>query len=227
MLYDKIVKKGVLYLNNKRNHKILLIASIIIMISLIVIWMFEIMTNQLPYVDRWTRNYVDYLDNTSFFYIFRGITELGSGSFFIPFVLMGVVILLVLFKRMLPAIIFSLGTFSTHLLNKLIKLIVRRDRPSVWAEVNAEGFSFPSGHAMISVVCYGIFIYYLNNKIKSEKLKKYLIITITLLIFLIGISRYVINVHYLTDILAGFSIGGLCLLLLVTLDKAIFKIKKF
>lgn len=210
-------------MNNKQNNKTHLIIVLSVIVSLICIWIFEIMTDKIPYADQWTRGYVDYLDGTLLFYLLRGVTDFGSRNFLIPFVLIGSVILLVVFKRIIPALMFSLGTYGTHLLNELIKAIVRRDRPSIWVAANAEGFSFPSGHSMVTVVCYGLFIYYLNKKIKSGRLKKLLIIATTLLILLIGFSRYVINVHYLTDILTGFSIGGACLLLLITMDQYIIK----
>ena len=107
------------------------------------------------------------------------------------------------------------GILLTHQLNILIKSLVVRERPSISVAANAEGYSFPSGHAMISMVCYGLIAYLLVKKMKSHVL---IFITQTMfvtLIFLIGISRYVIHVHYITDIVAGFALGFICLIGLI------------
>ena len=87
-----------------------------------------------------------------------------------------------------------------------------RERPSILVEANAVGESFPSGHAMISMVCYGILAYFLARGIKSRKQANSIYVLFSTVILLIGISRYIINVHYLTDIVAGYFFG--CILLL-------------
>src|SRR5699024_12014697 len=78
------------------------------------------------------------------------------------------------------------------------------ERPRIFTEANAEGYSFPSGHAMISLVCYGLFTYFITEKISSKKLKLCVNLASAILIFIIGMSRFIINVHYLTDVLTGF-----------------------
>ena len=187
------------------------------------IWTVKILNGELPYVDQWTRAYVPKLKETNLFYLFRGITDFGSKSFLLPFTILSSFLLWILFSDWIPALILGGGTLATHLLNKLVKGLIARERPSIWVEANAEGYSFPSGHAMIPIVCYGILTYYLSKKIQSNKLKAVLQICFAILILLIGLSRYVIIVHFLTDILAGFSLGLGCLLALIGLDITIAK----
>jgi len=194
-----------------------------IVILIIGIWVIKIYKEQLPLVDMWTRDFVANLQDTAVFDFSRATTELGSRSFLIPFTIITAFFLFYIFKDWFPAFLLSGGTLGVHLFNKFIKRLVGRERPSIWEEANAEGFSFPSGHAMIPVVCYGIFAYYISKKIKSTKLKLFIQVLFALLIFLIGFSRYVINVHYLTDIIAGFFIGFGCLLLLISIDKWMVK----
>lgn len=91
----------------------------------------------------------------------------------------------------------------------------------IWQEANAEGFSFPSGHAMISIVCYGLLAYYLRQNIASTRFRSGITLFFTLFILLIGFSRYVINVHFLTDVLSGFIIGGVCLWGLLVLERKV------
>ncbi|HLR51897.1 MAG TPA: phosphatase PAP2 family protein [Candidatus Avamphibacillus sp.] len=190
---------------------------------IIGIWAIKIYKDQLPLVDEWTRGFVASLQDTAIFDFFRVITELGSGSFLVPFTIIAALFLFYIFKDWFPALLFSGGTLGVHLFNKFIKGLVERERPRIWEEANAEGFSFPSGHAMIPIVCYGIFAYYISKKIKSTKLKLLVKVLFALLIFLIGFSRYVINVHYLTDIITGFFIGFGCLILLISIDKWVMK----
>lgn len=194
----------------KRNHWILLLLLIVILL-MTGVWVVQILQGRMPIVDSWTRPQVELLSDTFVYTVLRYITELGSEWFLVPFVITVGVIIWIVYKNWLPALIFSGGTLLTHGLNLLIKHLVERERPSIYEAANAEGHSFPSGHAMISMVCYGLLAYFIAKVIASVKLKLAVQIFFTLLIFLIGISRYVINVHYLTDVVSGFIIGFLLL----------------
>lgn len=101
----------------------------------------------------------------------------------------------------------------------MIKALVGRERPSISAALNAEGYSFPSGHAMIPMVCYGLIAYLLGKRMGSGKNRWLVQAMFGCLVLLIGISRFFINVHYLTDIITGFTIGFLFLFLLIAIDK--------
>ena len=92
-------------------------------------------------------------------------------------------------------------------LNKVLKFIVARPRPNVLRMVEESGYSFPSGHSMVSIGFYGFLIYLAYKKIKNKWIKCPLIIFLGLLIFLIGISRIYLGVHYATDVIGGFIIG--------------------
>jgi undecaprenyl-diphosphatase len=209
-------------MNLKRNHWVILflLGAILVVIGL---WIVRILRGNMPYVDVWTRDPVLWLNDTYIYTVFRYITELGSQEFLVPFVIIVGILMWVVFKSWLPALIFSGGTLLSHGLNLLIKHIVERDRPSILEAANAEGHSFPSGHAMISMVCYGLLAYFIAKKIASTKLTLAVQIFFSLLIFLIGISRYVINVHYLTDVIAGFIIGYLLLVGFIYLYEALRK----
>lgn len=195
----------------KRNKTIFLFLFIIIF-AVIGLWMYQIMNNRMPYVDIITRDLVGQLE-TSFLYApFRMVTNLGSEFFLYPFVSIVAILLLIWFKHWLPPLLFAGGILMSHMINVGIKKMIIRERPSISVGANAEGYSFPSGHAMISMVCYGLLAYFITRKLKSKAAILSVHILFSLLIFLIGISRFVINVHYLTDIIAGFFFG--CLLLI-------------
>src|SRR5699024_9058944 len=143
--------------------------------------------------------------------IFRWITELGSKSFLLPFTIIMSLLLWYLFRDWLAGFLFAGGTVGSHLLKTLIKGLGERERARVLLEANAVGYCFPVGHSMTTLVCYGLFVYFNGKKITLQKAVLRVKIAFSLLVFLIGISRYIINVHYLTDVLAGFTIGGLYL----------------
>ncbi|WP_405103297.1 phosphatase PAP2 family protein [Oceanobacillus sp. FSL H7-0719] len=184
---------------------------LILIVAAVGIWTFRIMNNQMPYVDAFTRGPVRQFEGSLLYDFFRIVTNLGSEFFLYPFVVITAILLFIWFKHWLPAFTFAGGILIAHFVNVFIKKIVTRERPSILAEANAEGYSFPSGHAMISMVCYGLLAYFITKRLRSKTAILLVQILFSLLIFLIGISRYVINVHYLTDIIAGFFFGFLLL----------------
>ena len=92
-------------------------------------------------------------------------------------------------------------------LNLLLKNIVQRPRPNEFRLIDETGYSFPSGHSMVSMAFYGFLIYLIYKFVKSKRLKWILIIILSALIITIGISRIYLGVHYTSDVLAGFTIS--------------------
>src|SRR5690625_8012273 len=97
-----------------------------------------------------------------------------------------------LFRDWLAGFLFAGGTLGSHLLNTLIKGLVERERPRILLEANAEGYSFPSGHAMTSLVCYGLFVYFIVKKSTSQKAVLSIKIAFALLVILIGDRKSVV-----------------------------------
>lgn len=188
-----------------------------------ILWIVKIIQGTVPFVDQWTRDFVESLADSNLYFLFRWLTELGSGSFLTPFTIIMGIVLCFLFRDWLVGVMFASGTLLSHLLNVGIKVLIDRERPRIFAAAEAEGYSFPSGHAMISMVCYGLLVYFLAKKIKSKKAVLITQISAAILIFLVGMSRYMIRVHYLTDVLAGFVFGFLLILLWTYIYEAIQK----
>lgn len=92
-------------------------------------------------------------------------------------------------------------------LNQLIKRILQRPRPTEYRIIEETGYSFPSGHSMVSMAFYGYFIYLIYKYVKNKYIKWISIILLSLLICLIGISRIYLGVHYTSDVLGGFLIS--------------------
>jgi len=205
--------------NQTRIIRLLLIVFLI----LSCIWMIQIVNGTVPYLDKWTRELVERVDGSIVYQFFRGVTEMGSGEFLTPFVIVMAIVLGLWFKNWTVPLLFAGGTYLSHLFNIFIKSVVERERPSISVVANAEGYSFPSGHAMISIVCYGLLAFFLTQRMKSQRAILITQIFFSLIVFLIGISRYFINVHYLTDVVAGFAIGFVCLVGMIYLYSQIEK----
>ncbi len=100
-----------------------------------------------------------------------------------------------------------LNLFIVAGLNQILKNIVQRPRPTQYRLINESGYSFPSGHSMASAAFYGFLIYLIYKRIKNKKIRNLLIIFLSILILLIGISRIYLGVHYTSDVLAGFLVS--------------------
>ncbi|MFE6861552.1 phosphatase PAP2 family protein [Nocardia sp. NPDC057668] len=105
-------------------------------------------------------------------------------------------------------ILTSAGGF---LLNVAVKAVVERLRPEVDNPVyTAGGWSFPSGHSMNSLVCYGILLL-VFTPVLGAKTGRAVIAFVTLLVVAIGFSRIALGVHYATDVVGGWLLGALWL----------------
>ncbi len=96
-------------------------------------------------------------------------------------------------------------------LNILLKHLFGRSRPMLWERVVDVGqYSFPSGHAMISMVTYGMIGYLLSTEFPQWRGR---ILSLTMaLVMGIGLSRLYLGVHWPTDIMAGYAAGIVWLL---------------
>lgn len=132
-------------------------------------------------------------------------------------VLIGTTVILVISiknRRIGLSIIINLGIVTG--LNIALKQIVQRPRPTEYRIVNETGYSFPSGHSMVSMAFYGFLIYLIYKYVKNKYLKIGLITFLSVLIISIGISRIYLGVHYTSDVMAGFCISVSYLVLYVS-----------
>lgn len=129
------------------------------------------------------------------------LTNLGGAI-----VLIGVCLFSILFfkdKRYGKYIAINLVTIT--LINLIIKMIVHRDRPLDIGLIVETSYSFPSGHAMVSMAFYGFLIYLIYHKVKNPGKKFFCCTSLSLIILFIGFSRIYLGVHYTSDVLAGYS----------------------
>jgi undecaprenyl-diphosphatase len=82
--------------------------------------------------------------------------------------------------------------------------------------------SFPSGHALGTIICYGFLAYLLVPRMPSRFWKWILSIGLLLLVLFEGFSRIFHGNHYLTDVLAAYALGIAWLVLVCTIIESIF-----
>jgi membrane-associated phospholipid phosphatase len=147
--------------------------------------------------------------------VMNSFTFLGKHDFLIPANLVLIAFFLLRkhkwYSIKVPAIaLSSLGLMF------VLKNLFNRPRPDIPLLYEAQGLSFPSGHALMSVTFYGLLIYIVFKMVENKRLKWSLIVFLILLIILIGFSRIYLRVHYTTDVIAGYSIGFLWLVFAIS-----------
>lgn len=94
-------------------------------------------------------------------------------------------------------------------LDEILKLSFRRARPAVASEfIHGNSWSFPSGHAMNSLVAYAMLAFLLREHLASGRLRVAVALAAAFLIGAIGLSRLYLGVHYLSDVIAGYLAGS-------------------
>lgn len=148
------------------------------------------------------------MDNVMFIF-----TEMGSVWFL---TILSVVILAVLGFKMKDKwgmLFFVIAVGGGALLTLLLKHLYVRERPSINAEIDAIGYSFPSGHSMGSLIFYGFVIYLVIRTQQRAWIQGLTFVVLSILIFLIGSSRIYLGAHFPSDVLAGYIAGLIWLIL--------------
>ena len=135
--------------------------------------------------------------------IAKFITNFGNAIFLIIIAS----ILFITIKNKKIKISIPLNLIISATINFSLKNILQRPRPTEFRIIDESGYSFPSGHSMVSMAFYGFLIYLIYKNVKNKYIKWGLIGFLAMLIILIGVSRIYLGVHYTSDVLAGFFVA--------------------
>jgi len=138
------------------------------------------------------------------------VTFFGKHEFLIPANLALIAYFLIRKRRWYSIKIPALA-ISSLLIMFGMKHLFGRQRPSDQILEQATNFSFPSGHALMSVTFYGLIIYWVWQSVKRPWLKWTISLLLLAWILLIGFSRIYLRRHYYSDVMAGYCIGFLWL----------------
>ena len=157
----------------------------------------------------------EYLISDNITPIAKVITEFGGVVILIS---LATILLLVIKNKKTGALIWiNLGIAT--LLNQILKHIVQRPRPIEHRIIDQSGYSFPSGHSMVSAAFYGFLIYLIYKNVKNKYVKWLSILGLSMLVILIGTSRIYLGVHYTSDVIAGFLISISYLIIFTSIIK--------
>ena len=191
---------------------------IVLFISLVLILTIveDVLSEEIYVLDNIGYNFVSkYLISENITPITKVVTQLGGAIFLIILAL----VLSILIKNKIIGIQIWSNLAIVTLLNQIQKHIVQRPRPTEFRIIDESGYSFPSGHSMVSAAFYGFLIYLIYKNVKNKYLKWSLVTLLSILVILIGTSRIYLGVHYTSDVLAGFLISISYLIIFVTVIK--------
>ena len=115
-------------------------------------------------------------------------------------------IIFILKKKWYHMTFLTVGMTGGVLLEILIKSLIHRERP-INSLIEISGYSFPSGHATMAIIFFTLLIYAFKDDMKNKVLKILFIFSMTLVFLLVGLSRIYLNVHWFSDVIAGFALG--------------------
>ncbi len=152
-------------------------------------------------------------------------TQLGEQE--AVFILGGLVSIIFLYRSNFVALfVFWFTMAGVGISTRYGKLLFSRERPFEVAYYEVEHFSFPSGHATTVVAMFGLLAYFLFRHYHTHPKRKLVPWLAGTLIITVGFSRVYLGVHYLSDVLAGFLLGILWLLVGVSLMEVMIYDKK-
>ena len=138
--------------------------------------------------------------------VISDVTMAGS-TLVVSVVVTAAALLLALRRRWRLAAYLVVTGAGALVLDPVLKVLVGRLRPVVAHPVaHAPGNSFPSGHSLGSIVCYGaLFLVFLP--VARGRWRTWFAIVTAALVAVIGISRILLGVHYVSDVIGGWAIG--------------------
>ena len=184
------------------------------------------MINNIVEIDKWVINQVLYFRTPTATAAMKYITVLGESTAYVIYSIIMIVILAYLGnkeRRINQIIEYCVTMIGGSVLLILLKELIQRPRPiSETTLIQVDGWSFPSGHAMMSVVFYGILLYIIIHRVKARQLQLLACAATVLIVVLIGVSRVYLQVHYLSDVIAGYIIG-ICWLIFCLVGLRIYR----
>ena len=183
-----------------------------ILLMIFIILVESLLSDTLFHMDDYIYHHISKLISPVFTLFFKIITNLGSA----PILIIITVSTLIIFKNKKYGVFMSSNLIIIVLLNQLLKSFFERPRPVDLMLIDASGYSFPSGHSMVSMAFYGFIIFLICKYCKNKNIKLISTILLSSLITLIGISRIYLGVHYASDVIAGFCISVSYLIIYIT-----------
>ncbi len=189
------------------------IVSSVILLVIFTCLVLLVLTNNITWLDEPVYNYIISFESDTLTDIFKVFTFLGSTKFIIIFNIL--IFIYTIIRKKYQYLIMLTCSLTSVIFNNIIKIIIERPRPNLLRLIAETGYSFPSGHAMISILFYGSIIYIFNKY--RLPLAKMVTILLVLLIGGICVSRIYLGIHYASDVLGGMVLATSLLLIVQTI----------
>lgn len=196
----------------KKNLKwIVCFISMVIFIILSIL----VLTQKDIYIDSVVYNFISKYITNNLTSVVKHLTYIGSGI-----VVIGItVFVLIFYKNKKYSLYMSINLVLITLCQIVLKNIFTRNRPVDINLIEETGYSFPSGHSLTSMAFYGFIIYLIYNSNLKKREKNIYITLFSICIFVTGLSRIYLGVHFFTDVLGGFTFSLAYLIIYTSLIK--------
>jgi len=140
--------------------------------------------------------------------LMTSMTFFGNTSTLYIIVPVFIILLIIARRPIAEPLLLTVSTLGGWFLIEELKILFHRSRPNNNPLVPASGFSFPSGHSLMSIVVYGCLALIIYSYFRrSASIRGLIALVAVLFIIMIGVSRIYLGVHYPTDVLGGFAVG--------------------
>lgn len=201
--------KKIFNFRNKKTIFLLVLCLLFILLSILTL------NNNLVSLDDLVHKIILSIRSNFLTMIFRVTTHAATSYFLI---ILTIILFIIIKNKKIPIYIALNLTFS-FLTNEMAKGIFTRERPIGINLINETSYSYPSGHSMVGFAYYGFLIYLIRKYVKDNKLKNIFTFMLIINILLIGFTRIYLGVHYLTDVIGGFLLGSIFLIIYTSIIK--------
>ena len=184
--------------------KILFSICLIIFIGLLLMMLF----NPAPVqrIDDMLRQVVNAHRSVVWNIFFVNFTQLfNSKETIIWIVITAILSWIMVNRRFVWQVLLTIGTGV--LLNRIIKLLIQRPRPTTNLLMHYSSYSFPSGHSSAAALVLGCLILLTWRVVRRDWIKVTITTILVMLVLAIGFSRVYVGAHYPSDVLAGWCLG--------------------
>ena len=165
----------------------------------------EVLAGETQHFDDLTRAAIHQFASPTLTTTMRGISFIGS-SLFLTTITIGIFIWFLTHQWRREGWLLGITMLGAAVLNTTLKLTFQRPRPVPFFNLlPPESYSFPSGHSLASFCFFGALATVLTARSDNHKINFFIWLISGLFVFMIGLSRIYLGVHYTTDVLAGFA----------------------
>ena len=174
-----------------------------------------VLTKNDIYIDSVVYSFISKYISNNLTIIFKSLTNIASTLI----VILIIIFTFLFFKNKKYGIYMSLNLLIITILQFVLKTIFSRTRPVDINLIEETGYSYPSGHSLTAMALYGFIIYLIYKSNLNKKSKIIYIILFSSFIFIVGLSRIYLGVHFLTDVVGAFSFALAYLIIYITIIK--------